>query len=290
MWAQRPTPSGERARPDSGDSRLARIRRSSSRSSRQPRNPVIGRAKLLAMFRDRRRLHEKLQLRPPPTPDVRADGSPTFAAAFRHPTHGRRCQCDAFGGKRLARPAHHLDAFEHGAERGPLQAVTASDDRQRQADTPGPMRRKCRIGQRAAERERADRQPDRLSGVGQHAVLRTRACRRSRSVRCLEGRTSLGRIGPNEVTSLRPVSAIMRGGLWRRRDHPGSAQHNAAVGRDRLAGQRSSFRPCQERHGRDDVLRNESPCERLPDKDRLELLLGDATRPWGAGETRGRPP
>src|SRR5450755_1624720 len=58
---------------------------------------------------------------------------------------GRRGHYDASGGKRLARPAQHPDAFKHGAERGPLQAVMASDNRQRQADTPAPMRRKCRI-------------------------------------------------------------------------------------------------------------------------------------------------
>jgi hypothetical protein len=68
-------------------------------------------------------------------------------------------------------PTQHLDAFEHGAERGPLQAVTAGDDRQRQADTSGPMRRKCRIGHRAPERENADRQPDRRIGVGQLACF-----------------------------------------------------------------------------------------------------------------------
>jgi hypothetical protein len=84
---------------------------------------------------------------------------------------GRRCQYDASGRKHLARPAQHLEAFEHGAERGPLQAVTARDDRQRQADTPGPMRRKCRISERAPEREQADRQPDRLSGEGQLACF-----------------------------------------------------------------------------------------------------------------------
>jgi hypothetical protein len=50
-------------------------------------------------------------------------------------------------------------------------AVTASDDRQRQADTPAPTRRKCRIGDRDPEREQADRQPDRLSGEGQLACL-----------------------------------------------------------------------------------------------------------------------
>jgi hypothetical protein len=55
------------------------------------------------------------------------------------------------------------------AARGPLQAVTAGDYRERQADTPGPMRRKSRIGQRAPEREQAYRQPDRLSGEGQLA-------------------------------------------------------------------------------------------------------------------------
>jgi hypothetical protein len=84
---------------------------------------------------------------------------------------GRRDQHDASGGKRLARSAQDLDAFEHGAERGPLQAVTAGDYRHRQADTPGPMRRKCRIGQRAPEREQADRKPDRLSGEGQLACF-----------------------------------------------------------------------------------------------------------------------
>jgi hypothetical protein len=84
---------------------------------------------------------------------------------------GHRGHYDASGGKHLARPAQHLDAFEHGAERGPLQALMVRDDRQRQADTPGPMRRKCGIGERAPEREQADRQPDRLSGEGQLACF-----------------------------------------------------------------------------------------------------------------------
>jgi hypothetical protein len=84
---------------------------------------------------------------------------------------GRRCHYDASGRKRLVRSAQYLDAFEHGGERGPLQAVTAGDYRQRQADTPEPMRRKCRIGERAPEGEQADRKPDRLSGEGQLACF-----------------------------------------------------------------------------------------------------------------------
>jgi hypothetical protein len=97
---------------------------------------------------------------------------------------------------------------------------------------------------------------------------------------------SLGRIGPIEVASLHLISVIARSAPWRSRDHPGSAQHHAAVGRDRLTGQRGSLGPCQERHRCGDVLRNQSPCERLLDKDRIELLLGDATRP-GVGVRPG---
>ena len=83
----------------------------------------------------------------------------------------RRGQHDARPGKRLAGSAHHLDAFEHGVERRPLQGVTAGDDRQRQADIPRPLRRKCGAGQSAAERERADRKAGRLSGKRQLACF-----------------------------------------------------------------------------------------------------------------------
>jgi|HubBroStandDraft_4_1064222.scaffolds.fasta_scaffold556832_1 hypothetical protein len=57
----------------------------------------------------------------------------------------------------------HLDTFEHGAERWPLQAIPASNDRQRHADAAGAMRRKCRSSLRAPEPERADREPYGLS-------------------------------------------------------------------------------------------------------------------------------
>jgi hypothetical protein len=83
----------------------------------------------------------------------------------------RRVQHDARRGKRLAGSSQHLDALEHGAERWPLQAIAPSDDRQRQADTPGPMRRKCRVSHRAPERERADRKSYLLSGEGQFACF-----------------------------------------------------------------------------------------------------------------------
>jgi hypothetical protein len=82
-----------------------------------------------------------------------------------------RGQHDARSGKRLAGPAQHLDAFDQGAARWSLQAIAASDDRQRQADAPGAMRRKRCVSQRAPERERADRKPSRLSGKGQLACF-----------------------------------------------------------------------------------------------------------------------
>jgi hypothetical protein len=64
-----------------------------------------------------------------------------------------------------------FDAFEHGGERRSLQAVAASDDRQWQADAPGPVRRKCRVGKRAPKRKRPDRKPYRLGGEGKLACF-----------------------------------------------------------------------------------------------------------------------
>ena len=58
-----------------------------------------------------------------------------------------------------------------GTERWLLQAVAASDNRQRQAEAPGPMCRKCRVSHRAPELERPHRKPYRLSGEGQFASL-----------------------------------------------------------------------------------------------------------------------
>jgi hypothetical protein len=83
----------------------------------------------------------------------------------------RRGQHDGARGKRLAGSAQHLDAFEHDAKRWPLQAIAASYDRQRQADAPWPVGRECRVSQGAAERERADRKPHRLSGERQLACF-----------------------------------------------------------------------------------------------------------------------
>src|SRR5689334_1011076 len=80
-------------------------------------------------------------------------------------------QHDARAGKCLARSAQHFDAFEHGAQRRPLEAVSAGDDRQRQADAPWPMRRKRRVSQRAPECKRADREPRARRRTGQLACF-----------------------------------------------------------------------------------------------------------------------
>jgi hypothetical protein len=81
----------------------------------------------------------------------------------------RRRQHDASAGKRPARSAQDLDAFGDGGERGPLQAVAAGDDRQRQEDAARPMRRKGLVRQAAPERERVDRKSNRLGGECQLA-------------------------------------------------------------------------------------------------------------------------
>jgi CubicO group peptidase (beta-lactamase class C family) len=54
-------------------------------------------------------------------------------------------------------------AFTHPIVRNDPPAVPAGDDRQWQADAPGPMRRKCCVSQGAPKRKRADRKPHRLS-------------------------------------------------------------------------------------------------------------------------------
>jgi hypothetical protein len=69
------------------------------------------------------------------------------------------------------RSAQHRYAFEYGREPWPLQAIAASDDRQRQADAPGPMCRKGRVRQGAPERERVDHKSHRLSRERQLACL-----------------------------------------------------------------------------------------------------------------------
>jgi hypothetical protein len=81
------------------------------------------------------------------------------------------------------------------------------------ADTPGPMRRKCRIGERAPEREQADRKPDRLSGEGQLACF-ARVHADDRDLFSVwKHALVLRRIRPIEVASLHPISVIARAAL-----------------------------------------------------------------------------